>query len=134
MNKQALDFLEKVGATIEFHHVKDKDGKWKKSDMTNGWLYNVRIKRNGKLWSFKFSDSVHNMVVGEQPTVYDILACITKDEPEDNISDFAYAFGYDIENPDAYRKTKKIYKAVCNEYQNVIRMFGDVMDELCEIY
>lgn len=131
--KEARDFLKRNNATMKITHVNDGYGGWKKSDMTGGWLYRVRIDRNGKSWSFNFSDSVHNRMTGKRPGRYDVLACIEKYEPYGDVWDFASEYGYEIHDKASYTATEKIFKAVCREYKNVIRMFGDVLEELCEI-
>lgn len=137
---QAREFLKKYGAKMTISHVMEKGyiygretKEWKKSDMTGGWLYRVRIDRNGKTWSFNFSDSKRNYWDNKRPRPYDVLACIEKYEPYGDVWDFAREFGYEINDRDSYKETERIFKAVCKEYRNVIRMFEDCMDELCEI-
>ena len=63
-----------------------------------------------------------------KPTVYDILACLTKYDPG-TFKAFCADYGYS----DDSIKARDIYFAVQDEYSNVVRMFGDVMDELQEI-
>lgn len=63
-----------------------------------------------------------------KPTVYDILACLTKYDPG-TFKDFCADYGYS----DDSIKARDIYFAVQDEYSNVVRLFGDVMDELQEI-
>lgn len=58
-----------------------------------------------------------------EPTPYDILAGVTKYEPEDNVDDFASSYG--IEKPS---EALRVYKAVCDEYQNMRALFDN--DEL----
>lgn len=129
---QARDFLKKYKAKMTISHVMEK-GEWKRSDMTGGWLYRVRIDRNGKSWSFNFNDSTHNYLSNKRPRPYDVLACIEKYEPYGDVWDFAREYGYEINDRDSYKETERVFKAVCKEYRNVIRMFEDCMDELCEI-
>lgn len=131
---KAKEFLKKCGAKMTISHVSDEFGEWKSGLITDGWLYRVRIDRNGKSWSFRFSDSVYNKIHNKRPTPYDVLACIEKYEPYwDDVWDFAKEFGYEICDRESYKATEKIFKAVAREYKNVVRMFGDCMDELCEI-
>lgn len=132
--KQAEDFCKKHGVKMTISHVSGAYGEWKRSTMTNGWLYRVRINRNGKSWSFNFSDSLHNYLNNKRPTKYDVLACIEKWEPYyEDVWDFAREFGYDINSRETYQKTERIYKAVEKEYANVVRIFGDCLEELQEI-
>ena len=132
----AIDFLKNHGAKMTISHIKE-NGYWKVSNMTGGWLYRVRIDRNvngkNKSWSFQFSDSKHNYWTGKRPSKYDVLACIEKSEPYGDVWDFANEFGYTIDDRESYKKTERTYKAVCKEYRNVKRMFGDCIDELWEI-
>lgn len=133
-DRQAIDFLRKHNAKMTISHVSEKQYKgWKRSSMTDGWLYRVRIDRNGKSWSFRFSDSVYNRLYNKRPKPYDVLACIEKYEPYGDVWDFAREFGYEICDRESYRKTERTFKAVQKEYRNVMRMFGDCIDELCEI-
>lgn len=63
------------------------------------------------------------------PTAYDALACLTKYDIG-TIDDFASEFGYTEQKPSKIIKT---YMAVCEEWSNVQRLFGDVLEELQEI-
>lgn len=130
---KAKEFLKKYGAKMKISHVFDEWGGYHKGKITDGWLYIVRIDRNGKSWSFQFSDSVYNRQHNERPTPYDVLACIVKYEPYGDMWDFAKEFGFEIYDRESYKKTERTFKAVCKEYKNVIRMFGDCIDELREI-
>lgn len=63
-----------------------------------------------------------------KPRIYDILSCLQKYDPGSH-EDFCSDFGY---NPDS-RKGLDTYLAVQLEWHNVERLFGDCLDELCEI-
>lgn len=54
------------------------------------------------------------------PTAYDLLACITKNDPG-TFEDFCSEFGYDEDS----RRAEKTYKAVVDEYKQVISLFND---------
>jgi hypothetical protein len=65
----------------------------------------------------------------EQPTAYDVLACLTKYDPGD-FENFCVDHGYDTDS----RKAEKIYNAVCNEFKNIQALYNDVeIDLLSEI-
>ena len=128
MTDYAKDFLRKHNAKMTISNTKEI------SDMTGGWLYRVRIDRNGKSWTFRFGDSVYNKEHNERPTKYDVLACIEKYEPYGDVCDFASEFGYKINDRESYKATERIFKAVKKEYNNVMRMFGDCIEELREIW
>lgn len=69
---------------------------------------------------------------GNRPSKYSVLACITKYEPG-TLGNFIGEYGYTINDEASYNKVNGIYKAVCKEYANVMRMFGDCIEELAEI-
>lgn len=60
-------------------------------------------------------DSIHYPVA---PTAYDVISCLTKNDPID-FENFCCEYGYDIDSKSA----KKTYKAVNEEYINVIKLF-----------
>lgn len=64
-----------------------------------------------------------------RPTVYDVLACMTKYDPG-TFEDFCNEFGYDEDS----RTAERIYFAVQKEYSQLSRLFSaDQMEELAEI-
>ena len=132
--RKAKRFLKSNDAKMTITHVKDDYGGYAKGTITDGWLYQVRIDRNHHTWKFQFSDSVYNRDHCKRPTQYDVLACLVKYECGD-ILDFMSEYGYDIDIYDgkSINKVKSIYDAVCKEYANVLRIFGDCLEELREI-
>jgi hypothetical protein len=42
-------------------------------------------------------------------------------------------FGYNFDSISERKKIYKLYNAICNEYENVERMFSDCIEELSEI-
>lgn len=128
--EQALDFCRKYGVII-------KAKKGVRPDKTFGGLdYYVTILRNDKQWAFWFTDSIANKENNKIPTAYDVLACLEKYEVADSLHDFCHEFGYN-EFDDCTGKedkeSRRIWKAVQKEYNNVVRMFSDCLEELCEI-
>lgn len=66
---------------------------------------------------------------GTSPTEYDILACLTKYDPE-TFENFCDEFGYDTDSKSA----EKTYNAVVNEYKNVAMLWNDSeIEQLAEI-
>jgi hypothetical protein len=122
--EQALEFLDKAGATISFERMDEP-----RSDgfSCGGYDYKVTIKRDNRTWTFEFSDSENNKRKNIMPTAYDVLACLQKYDVG-TFEDFCGNYGYDNDSI----KSLKTYKAVKKEYENVIKMFGDVMNELEE--
>lgn len=121
--KQALDFAKKYGVKLQILGSKYKT-LW--GEEQKRWVFKCKLSRNHKSYTFKFGQSIANS--SKEPTMYDILSCLTKYETE-SFYDFCAEFGYDINS----RKDEKTYKAVCKEYGAVERLFGDIMDELQEI-
>lgn len=56
----------------------------------------------------------------QEPTAYDVLACLTKYDPE-TFKDFCASYGYDEDS----RKAEKIYNAVCEEWNNIKMLYTD---------
>ena len=64
-----------------------------------------------------------------EPTEYDVLACLTKYDPE-TFENFCGEFGYDEDS----RKAEKTYHAVKDEYNNVAMLWNEEeMEQLTEI-
>ena len=145
MNYEAMakEFCKNTETKVNIKFKEQRFNPWNESDYRKNWVHNiyrVTIKRNGKQFSFDFTDSKHNTDNGILPTEYDVLACLTKYEVG-NFEEFCSEFGYDVwaEYPEdatkeGYNKENyKTWKAVTKEYNNVIRLFGDVMEDLAEI-
>lgn len=132
------EFCEATGTKVIIKFKEKKLNPWNASDCQANWLHNiykVTIKRNGKQFTFDFTDSKHNTDNGKTPTEYDIMACLTKYDVgtfEDFCNEFGYEL-YDEEYTGYNKKNYKTYKAVVKEYKNVLKLFYDVMDEFCEI-
>lgn len=62
------------------------------------------------------------------PSLYDVLACLTKYNPG-TFADFCADYGYSDDSMSAFNT----YQAVVKEYGEVNAMFADVIDELAEI-
>lgn len=154
--KQAIDFLEATGTTFKavlLGHMKQFIDDVEKRD-----VYEITLERKGESYTFRFGQSLVNSggehelkriqkyeddcrkagrwpsaegyrrIKAKKPTAYDVLACLQKYDPE-TFEDFCDNFGYDTDS----RKALENYLAVQDEYKNVIRLFGDVMEDLEEI-
>jgi len=115
--KNANDFAEKYGITLK---VLDKDYK-------DRWWYKIKLNRNKKSYSLWWGQGI--MSGDTEPRMYDILACITKSDPED-FEWFCGNYGYDTNS----RTAKKMYKSTVKEWEAVERLFGDILEELSEIW
>ena len=124
----ANEFLKKTETTFKVVSYQGKEDKW--NNLMDKW--NVKLVRNGETWRFPFYMGSGNK--GKKPTAYDVLACLTKYDVG-TFEDFCADFGYDVFDDYGRRNNKnyRTYKAVKAEYKHVVEMFGDVLDELCEI-
>jgi hypothetical protein len=116
--KQANDFLRYTGAEIKIRFLK-KD-KYFHDDKEARNIYTFTISRGKRKYKGTFGDSIYNTKEGIVPSEYDILACLTKYEPEETIKDFMSAYGYEDE-----KTAKKIYNEVKKEYQGMKMLFND---------
>lgn len=133
--KQANDFLEKTGTKFSAKYLGNMP--YFEDEKENRDIYQITLKRGKRQYSFRFGQSINDSrkynkfgvsVPGNQPTAYDVLSCVTKNDPG-TFSDFCSDFGYDTDS----RKAEKTYFAVQEEYKNINMLFSDVMDELQEI-
>ena len=121
--KQASNFAKKYGVKLQILGSEHKSV-W--GEQQKRWVFKCKLSRNHKSYTFEFGQAIADG--SNEPTMYDILSCLTKYDPE-TFENFCAEFGYDINK----RISKKTYKAVCKEFAAVKRLFGDIMDELQEI-
>lgn len=88
-------------------------------------IFRLTMSRFGQNYSFEFGQSIADG--SKEPTMYDVLSCLTKYDPGD-LADFCSDFGYE-----PTKQVRETYKAVCKEFRNVERLFGDIIEELQEI-
>jgi hypothetical protein len=101
-------------------------GKHFLGDKGECYIFSCTLRRKGKgSYTFKFGQSI--AAGDKEPTMYDVLACLQKSEVGDFI-DFCDEFGYD-----KTKSSERIYNSVVKEWENVERLFGDILDELQEI-
>lgn len=130
--KGAKDFLKRNNAKMTISFKNCVYGAFNDNAYHN--IYRIRIDRNHKTYSFNFTDSIYNTKQNKRPNCYDVLACLQKYEPyEKDVWDFAKEYGYEIYDRETYKKAEKTFKAIIKEYKNVMRLFGDVIEQLEEI-
>lgn len=120
--KQANLFASKHGIKLSFIG----DPEWKRhfpGDKQNRYVFKCKLTRNGKSYTFNFGQSIVGR--NEEPSIYDILACLTKSDPG-TYENFCSEFGISM-------YSERTYKAVCREWEAVERLFGDIIEELQEI-
>ena len=121
--QQAENFAQKHGVALQILSSEYKSMWGEKQSRT---VFKLRLKRNGKSYTFEFGQSIVNG--STDPSMYNVLACLTK-YYVGSFEDFCSEFGYDTDS----RKAERTYKAVCKEFAAVERLFSDVMEELQEI-
>ncbi len=131
--QQAQNFLSGCGATMTttfLRHGPHFIGEKESRD-----IYHIVIERNGRKMEFDFGQSINYSYPNKRvfPSEYDVLACLQKYEPYADIWEFAHEYGYEINSRESFNRVDMIHMAVIKEYCDVQRLFGDVMDELCEI-
>ena len=109
----------KYGQSIaKSQHYKDKNIPSRLYTMNGG-----NLKGGYKIDDLKNYQSFIELIQGEAPTLYDVLACLQKYEVG-TFEDFCSEFGYDNDS----RTAKKTYKAVVKEYDKMCSLFSN--DEL----
>lgn len=137
--KQGNNFLIKNGITFKTTFIDYKP--YFADDKESRDVFKITFKRkrwtknnSGKQrlsFSLQFGQSLNNSTMnGENPpTVYDVLACLTKYEPG-TFENFCADFGYDTDS----RKAESIYKEVLKEWEKVSSFFSDKeMEEIKKI-
>lgn len=121
----AIDFEKKHGIKL---HILDEEFKpYFPGEAESRSVFKCRLTRKGKQYTFNFGQAL--AYPGKEPSMYDVLACLTKANPGD-YEDFCLEYGYSCSR----KSSKEIYKAVVKEWEAVNRMFGDCLDDLQEIY
>lgn len=124
-DKQASDFMKKTGTKIKIEYEKYDYHFYNDERRRN--IYKVIIKRNGKQMTGHFGQSYIDTELGNPPTYYEILACLTQADPG-NLYEFCACFGYAWDDENAQR----VHKLCKREWQKVSNLFSDVLDELRE--
>lgn len=116
--KQGLDFLMKHKIQMKntfVGHIKHFE-----DDKESRDVFRVTFFRPGERFSIRFGQSI-SLSTGfgtHQPRPYDVITCLTKNDPE-TFEDFCSNFGYDTDS----RKALKTYRAVCKEWEKVSAFF-----------
>lgn len=85
-------------------------------------------KEYSKLKRFGWNNEVYKNKDFAQPDLYSVICCLTKYDPGD-FNNFCGDMGY---NEDSRQQAEKIYKAVCDEWANIQRLFNDEELELLQ--
>lgn len=110
---QAEEFAKKVGIELEVLDYRYGRMQWDDSK-TRRYVFTVKLYNiiNGYMYTYDFGQSIASG--SKEPTLYDILTCLTKYHPE-SLEDFCSCYGYDIAEPE----TSRIFYEVLNEWENI---------------
>jgi len=121
--KQASDFLKKTKTAFTancigwgFHFEGDTD---------NRKIFSVTLKNDRHEYTFQFGASLKDPTC----TPYDVLACLSGSPQYADMDhvEFCENFGYEV------HVSRKIFLACKEEAENVIKLFGDCLEDLAEI-
>lgn len=92
--KQAVDFLAKHGITFNAEEGTGKEPSW---GGVHGIQYVIKMMKKNprKQLTFDFWDSYQDMLDGNEPNAYDVLACISGDSSYITTEEVFREFGYD---------------------------------------
>lgn len=99
--------MQILGSEYKLYFADDKQPRY---------VFKIRLIKGGKQYTFEFGQSL--IEGNNEPTMYDVLTCLTKYDPE-TFEDFCANFGYDEDS----RTAEKTYKEVVKEYKNMQRLF-----------
>jgi len=122
--QQANEFATATGTKLKINS--SKYGNHFAGDEQKRFIFNCTLTRNGKKFTLDFGQSI--AAEDTPPTMYDILSCLTKYNPE-TFEDFCGEYGYNTDSINALNT----YKAVKREFNGVNRLFNDVLEQLQEI-
>lgn len=92
--------------------------------------WKCKLMRNGKSYNFDFWTGLGK---GEaKPTKYDVFSCLMKSDVG-TFSEFCDEYGYNGLPLSEHDRIKKIYLSCKKEYLAVLKLFGDCMEEFCQI-
>ena len=127
--KQAEDFLQATGTKLKVVFV--EHDYYFADDKECRDIYRFTLSRNGKSYTAKFGQSITSN--GVEPTAYDILACLSPEEPE-TVGDIINSFGYEINSLADVRKLEKMARELKRQNAGLRRLFNvHELNQLAEI-
>ena len=127
--KQANDFLERHGIRFKFTYI--EFGTYFGGDDEKRNIYRLALIRKDSpvRYSTRFGASIYMTQKRIDPTPYDLLACLTKNDPG-SFEDFCSEYGYDTDS----RSAMRTYNKVKRDWVKVENFFSqDELNELHEI-
>lgn len=111
-------FLVRAGASITIEKaVPQRSPRWA-TDGKHGTHYAVTITTTRGTYTFDYWGSIADKEKGEEPSAYDVLACLDGYKP-DTFADFCANYGYSDDSITAL----KVYEGVREQYENLARIF-----------
>ena len=128
--KYSFNFGTSLKTTEDFFiYLIDKTTYWDYMDWKKHFKYPARVIKDEEVLKHLIPLISKHKEKINAPSAYDVLACLTKYDP-DTFEEFCYSYGYDTDS----RKAEKIYKAVCEEWVNVQKIWTDSeIEEMQEI-
>ncbi len=127
---QAEKFLTDTGTVLTSYYIGTRP--YFAGDKESRDVYSVTLTRGQKSYTFTYGDSIaksQKIRFGEayrtKLKAYDVLACLTKYEPESNIDDFASEYGYT-----KISEALRVYEAVKAEYAGLASLYNEEELEL----
>lgn len=128
-DEQAREFLSRNGLrlTIGKAGIVEKWG-------DERFAYTCRLYNGRKSYGFTFYDSVQNFKNNEEPSEYDILACLSGYDVG-TFDEFCNEYGvFPINSSNDYKEAQESYKACKREYAGLTRILTpEQLEELREI-
>jgi hypothetical protein len=129
--KNANEVAEKHGLKLEilktnwdYHFHSDKENNQKRN------IYTCKLSKGDTSYTFKFGASLANP---QAPSMYDVLSCLQKYDVG-SLEDFCSEFGYNFETISEYKRIRKLYDGVCEEYKEFAGLFdGEIPEDVLEI-
>lgn len=112
---------------IKFQILETSYGKHFVNDTEERYIFKIRLSHKRNSYTFNFGQSIVDGA--KEPSLYDVLACLQKNEVG-TFENFCADFGYD----EFDKNSKRIYKNVCKEFEGVEIVFIHCMEQLQEIW
>lgn len=128
-DKQAEEFLASTGSTLKIEYLR-RDYFWP-TDEAKRNIYKFTLQKNGRKYSAEFGQSIAATKTNTPPRCYDILACLSGNEPPSDLQNFRLEFGYEVKQ---LREAERAFKAVQKEYAALSKMYSsEQLQMLAEI-
>jgi len=126
-DKQASEFLKRNALKMRITLSDSKPANWEPS----GHHYRVTLSGAHRRMTFDFWGSAHDAETGEDPSPYDVLACISSDAYcPDTFQDFCEEYGYEEDSIKALQTFQR-----CERFSKRLNEFftREEIEDLAEI-